>query len=131
MIATETATETLSITRSPRDCKRDVTAFACCRHCGRAKVNRPRGLCWSCYYTVGVKERYPSTSKFANRGIGNVFRNAVLPPIPTTAAPGTPEKMAVLEMRARMGQALWHPLDACYQDDPRPMEWLRKARLTN
>lgn len=36
-----------------------------CRHCGGDKVNRPRGLCWSCYYTPGVKALYPSTSKHA------------------------------------------------------------------
>jgi hypothetical protein len=106
-----------------------IKAPACCRNCGRAKVNRPRGLCWSCYYTAGVRERYPSVSKFGHRGIGDEYRNTVLPPIPTTAAPGTSEKMAVLETRARMGQALWHPLDACYPDDPRPLEWLRKARV--
>jgi hypothetical protein len=31
---------------------------------------------------------------------------------PTTALPGTPEKVAVLEERARLGLSLWHPLDA-------------------
>jgi hypothetical protein len=56
--------------------------------------------------------------------------NVVPPPVPTTAAPGSEEKMAVLVLRAKRGQALWHPLDACYADDPRPLEWLRRARLT-
>ncbi len=32
-------------------------------------------------------------------------------PEPTDALPGTPEKVAVLEERARRGQQLWHPLD--------------------
>ena len=36
-----------------------------CRNCNRGPVNRPRGLCWSCYYTPGVRDQYPSTSKFA------------------------------------------------------------------
>jgi len=102
---------------------------ACCRHCGRSKVNRPRGLCWSCYYTRGVKERYPSTSKYANRGLGSFSSNAVQPPVPTTAAPGTAEKLAVMETRIRNRQALWHPLDATYAGDPRPLEWLQRARL--
>lgn len=102
---------------------------ACCRHCGRAKVNRPRGLCWSCYYTEGVRERYPSTSKFARRGPGNFNGTPLLPPVPTTAPPGTAEKLAVLEQRIRNRQALWHPLDAAYDGDPRPLEWLRRARL--
>ena len=103
--------------------------LACCRHCGRAKVNRPRGLCWSCYYTSGVRDRYPSTSKYARQGEGNFFGGTAQPPVPTTAAPGTPEKMAVLEYRLKHKLALWHPLDACYADDPRPLEWLKKARI--
>ena len=83
-----------------------------CRHCGRSPVNRPRGLCWSCYYAPGVRERYPSTSKFARRGIGNFNGRAEPPAEPTDALPGTPEKVAVLERRARLRQSLWHPDDA-------------------
>lgn len=100
-----------------------------CRHCRKAKVNRPRGLCWSCYYTDGVKDQYPSTSKFARRGVGNFNGNAPPPPEPTTAPPGTPEKMAVLEERARLKQALWHPLDAQYDGDPRPLAAALKNRM--
>lgn len=99
--------------------------FPICKHCGQSKVNRPRGLCWSCYYRPGVKELYPSTSKFARRGIANFNGEAVKPALPTTAAPGTPEKMAVLEERARNKQALWHPLDAQFEGDPRPLALLR------
>ena len=91
---------------------------AICQHCGRAKVNRPRGLCWTCYYTDGVKDKYPSTSKYARRGEGNFNGNAPLPE-PTAAAPGTPEKLEVLAMRARLKQALWHPLDVSEASDPR------------
>jgi hypothetical protein len=83
-----------------------------CRHCGRVPVNRPRGLCWSCYYTPGLRELYPSTSKFAHRGVQDFNGGAVLPATPTQALPGSPEKVAVLEQRARLRQALWHPLDA-------------------
>lgn len=36
-----------------------------CRHCQRKKPNRPRGLCYSCYYLPGVRDQYPSTSKFS------------------------------------------------------------------
>ena len=82
-----------------------------CRHCQKSRVNRPRGLCWSCYYRPGVREQYPSTSKFARRGVGNFCGNAAVCE-PTDALPGTPEKVAVLEQRARMRQQLWHPLDA-------------------
>jgi hypothetical protein len=96
-----------------------------CRHCTKSKVNRPRGLCWSCYYTPGVKELYPSTSKYARRGVGNFTGSAPLPAAPTTAAPGTPEKLAVLEQRAKMKQAIFHPADARYEGDPRPLEFLK------
>jgi hypothetical protein len=83
-----------------------------CRHCQKVNSNRPRGLCWTCYYTPGVRELFPSTSKFARRGVGNFNGRTKLPPGPTSALPGTPEKVAVLEERARLGVSLWHPLDA-------------------
>lgn len=106
-------------------CAQPMAATAAvCRNCGRAKVNRPRGLCWSCYYTPGVKDRYPSTSKYARRGVGNFTGNAPLPPIPTTAAPGSPEKLEVLAQRARNKQALWHPLDATFDGDTRALKWV-------
>jgi|SRR6516162_557994 hypothetical protein len=83
-----------------------------CRHCGRVRVNRPRGLCWSCYYTPGLREFYPSTSKFARRGISDFNGRGALPPEPTDAPPGSPEKVEILIQRARNGQSLWHPNDA-------------------
>jgi hypothetical protein len=83
-----------------------------CRHCHRVRMNRPRGLCWSCYYTPGVRDQYPSTSKFARRGIGDFNGKVLLPAEPTPAPPGSPEKVAILEQRARQRQGLWHPLDA-------------------
>ncbi len=82
-----------------------------CRHCHQAHVARPRGLCWVCYYTPGVRELYPPTSKFARRGLGLSAARA-LPPQPTPALPGTPEKIAVLAQRAALRQELWHPDDA-------------------
>jgi hypothetical protein len=83
-----------------------------CRHCQRVKSNRPRGLCWSCYYTPGVRERFPSTSKFARRGVADFNGNTLLAAEPTAAPPGSAAKVAILEERARLGQSLWHPRDA-------------------
>ncbi len=83
-----------------------------CRHCGHGPANRPRGLCWTCYYTPGLRDRYPSTSRFARRGVRDRNGWIALPPVPTGARPGTPEKVAILEQRARQHQALWHPCDA-------------------
>ncbi len=95
-----------------------------CRRCTHCKVNRPRGLCWSCYYTPGVKDQYPPISKYGRRGVGNVIGNRPLPAIPTTAAPGTPEKLAVLEARAKALCSLFHPDDARFDGDPRPLDFL-------
>ncbi|MGL4553123.1 MAG: hypothetical protein ACRC33_18310 [Gemmataceae bacterium] len=83
-----------------------------CRHCQKVKSNRPRGLCWSCYYRPGVRDQYPSTSKFARRGVSDFTGRSALAAEPTDALPGTPEKVAILEERARLGLSLWHPLDA-------------------
>lgn len=82
-----------------------------CRHCQQANVARPRGLCWVCYYTPGVRELHPSTSKFGRRGLG-LGAARTLPPWSTGALPGTPEKIAVLAQRAALRQELWHPDDA-------------------
>jgi hypothetical protein len=82
-----------------------------CRHCHLGPVSRPRGLCWSCYYTPGVRDMYPSTSKFGRRGLGN-FNGTGAMPAPTAALPGSPEKVEVLIERVQNRQALWHPEDA-------------------
>lgn len=83
-----------------------------CRHCNQSKVNRPRGLCWSCYYRPGVRDQYPSTSKYARRGVGNFCGNTPVPTAATAARPGSAEKIAILAERARLKQTLWHPEDA-------------------
>ena len=90
-----------------------------CRHCDRAKVARPRGLCWKCYYTPGVRDLYPSTSPFARRGVGNITGVQPLPPLSTDTVPGSAERVAVLEERARLKQALWHPADVVLDTAPR------------
>ena len=95
-----------------------------CRHCRTGSVNRPRGLCWSCYYTPSVRRQYPSTSKFARQGYGNFCGRGAPPHAPTAALPGSPEKLAVLSERASRRQELWHPLDA---DHNRPLLPAMKA----
>lgn len=94
-----------------------------CRHCNRGRVNRPRGLCWGCYYTPGVKDQYPPTGMAARR-LGNFAGQSLPLGTPTTVAPATPEKLAVMEERARLKQCLWHPLDAKFPGDPTPVAWL-------
>jgi hypothetical protein len=89
-----------------------------CRHCQKSKVNRPRGLCWSCYYQPGIREQYPSTSKFARRGIANFYGRAPLPNCATSAIPGSIEKIAILAARAENRQSLWHPDDVSFDRSP-------------
>ena len=43
--------------------------------------------------------------------MGNFCGQAAPTAAPTAALPGTPEKVAILEERARLGQELWHPAD--------------------
>jgi hypothetical protein len=80
-----------------------------CRHCQTHPASRSRGLCWTCYYTPGVRQRYPSTSKFGHWADNH--GRAIVPCRPTAAQPGTPEKVAVLARRAALHQELWHRLD--------------------
>ena len=95
-----------------------------CVYCGIRKCNRSRGLCWTCYYAPGVRDKVPSTSKYAHRGTGNFSGAAPLPPVPTTAPPGTAEKLLVLEQRAKASRQLFHPADARLEGDPRPLEFM-------
>ena len=48
-----------------------------------------------------------------------------LPAVPTTAAPGTPEKLAVMDARCQRLECLCHPYDARYPGDARTIEFLR------
>jgi hypothetical protein len=93
-----------------------------CRHCGRVPSSRPRGLCWKCYYTPGVRDLYPSTSKFAQHGLADFYGVASLPSEPTRALPGSAEKVAILMERALQRQALWHPGDAPLDRESRDLE---------
>jgi hypothetical protein len=83
-----------------------------CRHCHRFKSSRPRGLCWACYYTPGIRDHYPSTSKFARRGLGNFNGDASPADYPTDAYPGSEAKIRILMQRAGRQQSLFHPLDS-------------------
>ncbi len=83
-----------------------------CRHCHRSKSSRPRGLCWACYYTPGIREHYPSESPFARRGIGNFNGIAPAADYPTDAYPGSEAKIRILIERAGRQQSLFHPLDS-------------------
>lgn len=100
------------------DCQvNESGARIACRHCKKGLVNRPRGLCWGCYYTPGVKELYPSTSKYARRGNGGGMAGLPLAPETTAALPGTAEKVAVMAARSAAGFAIFHPKDGPVEAD--------------
>lgn len=82
-----------------------------CQHCERKKVTRPRGLCWGCHAQPAVREKYPSTSKYARQGLGIGNR----PSLPATGAcphpAGSAERIATMRRRVEAGQATSHPAD--------------------
>lgn len=83
-----------------------------CCHCATRPASRPRGLCWRCYY--GSRSR--STRKSHKSVMPSADRprqgKRTLPPKPTTALPGTIDKIAVMAARFAAGYELWHPGDA-------------------
>jgi hypothetical protein len=91
-----------------------------CRHCGQARAIQRRGLCHACYYTPGVRDLYPSTSKYGQRDLDR--RDRPPPATPTSARPGSEAKVRVLEERAARGEALFHPLDS--REAPDLAGWL-------
>lgn len=97
-----------------------------CQHCGKTNANRPRTLCWTCYYTPGLKDQYPVESKYGNRGLcGDGSRkDRPIPPSPTLAVPQSEEKGRVLHERLKQGYGLWHPFDARYENDKRTLAYL-------
>lgn len=82
-----------------------------CRHCRSRKANRSRGLCWTCYYTPGLRDLYPPASRHYGCRLVDDFCRPALLPEPTDELPG-PDKVPVLEERAARGLALFHPEDA-------------------
>lgn len=93
-----------------------------CRHCKQKTCNRPRGLCWTCFYNAEVRKLYEcySSDKYARRGILDKNGHTSAPGEPTDALPGSAEKIAVLAERAARGLSLWHPLDS--RDDDKPVQ---------
>lgn len=82
-----------------------------CRHCVVKVASRPRGLCWPCYYTPGVKDRFPSTSIHGRRSPITDTHSVRPLPEPTDTRPGSAERLVVLESRAVARLAIFHPLD--------------------
>lgn len=87
-----------------------------CRHCCKAKVRRPRGLCWDCYYRPGVRELYPSKNPFTAAGRLVEFDGpAPVPDRPCPHPPGSEGRIRTLEERVARREGLWRPDDATYE----------------
>ena len=89
-----------------------------CRHCERVLVIYSRRLCRFCWADPDVRSSYPLESGMNNqyspgrKAIPDVCRSVdPLPEEPTGAWPGSPEKVAVMEQRARAQTSLFHPED--------------------
>jgi hypothetical protein len=80
-----------------------------CRHCQLKAASRPLGLCWTCYFTPGVRVLYGSESKYAPQ-YADFYGLGALPE-PTDTIQGTPERAAVLAERVTNRQQLHHPGD--------------------
>ena len=89
-----------------------MSSPACCRHCGRPKVNRPRGLCWTCFRDREIRERYPAMyNQLRPRDGVPDFMGKARPTQPTAELPGT-SKVEELRRRAQAQEDLWHRQDA-------------------
>jgi len=93
-----------------------------CLSCRRLRCIAARGLCKTCHRRPDIRNAFKPL-----RPVGADRKRPVVPPggwpgpaiplasvlgPPTSAEPGSPEKVLVLELRALLGQYLWHPLDA-------------------
>jgi hypothetical protein len=88
-----------------------------CLHCGdTATKQRTRGLCRRCYFDAAVRPLYePIRRRVLGEWAsteGDFYGGYRLPAEPTRAAPGTAEKIAVLQVRAAAKTSLHHPADA-------------------
>lgn len=82
-----------------------------CQHCQYRVITRPKQLCWTCYTNEGIRSLYPSTSKYARRGIGAGNKKVQLPTIVSDAMPGSFEKIELMHERAKRGESLFHPAE--------------------
>lgn len=84
-----------------------------CVHCKQNVIHKPRGLCTRCYANLAIRLATPPKNPYGNRGLGldTLGSEPTRLPEPTTAIPGTPEKIAVFRERAASGKVLFHPED--------------------
>jgi hypothetical protein len=85
-----------------------------CRHCGCRVASRPRRLCRHCHDDPAIRQQYAPRRPCGRRGTGTDSPGGIPRPLPrhgTAAEPGSEDKIAILQQRARQGQQLHHPAD--------------------
>ncbi len=80
-----------------------------CRHCQKKRVNRPLGLCWSCYYTPGVRVQYGGQASLEKR---DDYSQSKTPRQTLSSLPGSTERIRALRERVLRGEATWRKGDA-------------------
>lgn len=83
-----------------------------CVSCGSRRPIRSKGVCYGCYapscFGPGVcKKEDLAWSEQDNTDDRPLSK-------PTSALPGTEDKITILHQRATSGHHLWHPNDATY-----------------
>jgi hypothetical protein len=76
-----------------------------CRNCWQQRLLRPKGLCWKCYFTPGVRALYTPVSPRGNR-FHDAQAEGAVPDEATQALPRSEAKLAELARRVQMRQAL-------------------------
>lgn len=92
----------------------DSSSVRHCRHCQREGNNYGSGLCWTCYYTPGIRKKYPRDfNRYAAKEENQDINGGYSPPCcQTSTLPGTDDKIEVLAERLKQQVSLWHPHDA-------------------
>lgn len=85
------------------------TGLGYCLHCKDRRFLESRGLCSKCYKKMNIRNLYPREIETQRKSEEPPEPEQL--PEPTTAFPGSPEKVAILQKRFTAGQHLWHPCD--------------------
>lgn len=92
-----------------------------CVECGNRVAHHCGRLCRRCWSDHAVRDRHPKIRPAgASRGLGHTPPKLACRP--TSALPGTAEKIEVLRLRVLNGEALFHPADpVCDRRRPVPV----------
>ncbi|HWG69673.1 MAG TPA: hypothetical protein VN692_09690 [Steroidobacteraceae bacterium] len=83
-----------------------------CLHCHTFKRTRPRGLCRRCHTDKSIRKQYAPTSPHGRRMKVYPPGPRPKPRSPTSARPGSEDKILALQARVSRGLDPHHPRDA-------------------